>query len=118
MDAVEFLKEGARMCDTYTACEGCYGKVNACFVNDTDWRKNPEGVVAAVEKFAAENPKTTRQAEFLLAYPEGVLDNDGALLIMPCQIDKQMYDGRFNGGCKVDCKLCRRKYWLAEMTKK
>ena len=118
MDAVEFLKEGARMCDTYTACEGCYGKVNACFVNDTDWRKNTEGVVAAVEKFAAENPKTTRQAEFLLVHPEAVLDNDGALLIMPCQIDKLTHDARENGHCSMSCDDCRRKYWFAEVKKK
>ena len=116
MDAVEFLKEGSRMCDTYTACEDCPG-VEACLINDTDWRKNPEVVVAAVEKFAAENPKTTRQAEFLLVHPEAVLDNDGALLIMPCQIDKQMRDGKFNGNCKMRCKICRHIYWFAEMTK-
>ena len=118
MDAVEFLKEVARMCDTYVACEDCYGKVNACFVNDTDWRKNPEGVVAAVEKFAAENPKVTRQAEFLLAYPEGVLDADGLLCIAPCQINKQARNAKISGHCNSDCRDCRRKYWLAEVKKK
>ena len=117
MDAVEFLEEAHRMCDSFDDCEGCPG-VAACLVNDTDWRKNPEVVVAAVEKFAAENPKVTRQAEFLLVHPEAVLDSDGILRVLPCMIDEQMYDGRFNGGCKVGCKLCRRKYWLAEMTKK
>lgn len=117
MDAIDFLKEAHRMCESYDDCEGCPG-VAACLVNDTDWHKNPEDVVAAVEKFAAENPKVTRQAEFLLAYPEAILDNDGALLIKPCQIDKQMRDDRFNGNCKMGCKLCRRKYWLAEAPKK
>lgn len=114
MDAVEFLKEGARMCDTYAACEGCYGRENACFVNDTDWRKNPEGVVAAVEEFAAENPKVTRQEAFLLAYPETTLDKNGVLCIMPCQIDKRIHDDRMNGSCKLNCNLCRRKYWFAD----
>lgn len=102
MDAVEFLKEAVRMCDTY----------------DTDRRENPEGVVAAVEKFAAENPKVTRQAKFLLAYPEGVLDADGLLCIAPCQIDKQARDGKTSGCCSADCRECRRKYWLAEAKQK
>lgn len=118
MDAVEFLKEGARMCDTYKACESCYGRANACLANDTDWRKNPEGVVATVEKFAAENPKVTRQAEFLLAYPEGVLDADGLLCIAPCLINKQARDAKISGNCNSDCVDCRRKYWFAEVTKK
>lgn len=50
MDAVEFLKEAHRMCDSYDDCEGCPGVSAACFINDTDKRENPEGVVAAVEK--------------------------------------------------------------------
>ena len=117
MDAVEFLEEAHRMCDSFDDCEGCPG-VAACLVNDTDWRKDPEGVVAAVEKFAAENPKTTRQAEFLLAYPEGVLDADGLLCIAPCQINKQARNAKISGHCNSDCMDCRRKYWLAEEPKK
>ena len=117
MDAIDVLREAHRMCNSLDECEGCPG-VAACLVNDTDWRKNPEGVVAAVEKFAAENPKTTRQAEFLLVHPEAVLDNDGILCVLPCMIDKQMYDGRFNGNVKKDCKHGRHKYRFAEMKKK
>lgn len=118
MDAVEFLKEAHRMCDSYDDCEGCPGVSNACFINDTDKRENPEGVVAAVEKFAAENPKVTRQAKFLLAYPQARLDKKGVLCVMPCQINKQIYDARMNGNCTADCSPCRRKYWLAEVKKK
>lgn len=118
MDAVEFLKEGARMCNTGTDCEDCPGKVGACFINDEDKRKNPEGVVAAVEKFAVEHPKATRQAKFLLAYSEAAQDVDGVLAIMPCLIDKQARDAKISGYCNSDCMSCRRKYWLAEVTKK
>ena len=98
MDAVEFLKEEVRMCDMY----------------DTDRRENPEGVVAAVEKFAAENPKATRQAKFLLICPEATLDADGLLCIMPCQINKKARDAKMSGYCNSDCRGCRKKYWLAE----
>ena len=114
MDAVEFLKEGFRMCDAFGDCKGCPGEAGACFINDTDWRKKPEGVVATVEKFSAENPKTTRQAEFLLVCPEATLDADGLLCIMPCQINKQARDAKMSGYCNSDCRDCRKKYWLAE----
>lgn len=114
MDAVEFLKEAVRMCDTYGGCKGCYGETNACFNSDTDRRENPEGVVAAVEKFAAEIPKATRQAKFLLVCPEATLDADGLLCIMPCQINKQARDAKMSGYCNSDCRDCRKKYWLAE----
>ena len=117
MDAVEFLKEAHRMCDSFDDCEDCPG-VAACLVNDTDWHKNPEDVVASVEKFAAENPKTTRQAEFLLAYPEAPQAANGALCIGPCQIDKLTHDARENGHCSMSCDDCRRKYWFAEVKKK
>lgn len=115
MDAVEFLKEGHRMCDSFDGCDGCPGAAGACFINDIIWCKKPEDVVAAVEKFVAENSKTTRQAQFLLAYPEGVLDVDGLLCIMPCQISKQARDAKINGYCNSDCRDCRRRYWLAEI---
>lgn len=49
MDAIDFLKEAHRMCESYDDCEGCPG-VAAYLVNDTDWHKNPEIVVDAVEK--------------------------------------------------------------------
>lgn len=114
MNAVEFLKEAVRMCDTYGICKGCYGETNACFNSDTDRRENPEGVVAAVEEFAAENPKVTRQEEFLLAYPEATRDKNGVLCIMPCQIDKRIHDDRMNGNCKLDCDICRRKFWFTD----
>lgn len=115
MDAVEFLKEAQRMHDSFGNCEGCPGEANACFISDADRSENPEGVVAAVEKFAAENPKITRQAQFLLAYPEGVLDVDGLLCIMPCQISKRARDAKISGYCNSDCRDCRRRYWMAEI---
>lgn len=114
MDAVEFLKEGPRMCDAFSNCEGCPGAGRRLLYQRYRLAQNPDGVVAAVEKFVAENPKTTRQAEFLLAYPEGVLDADGLLCIMPCQINKQARDAKMSGYCDSACRECRRKYWLAE----
>ena len=48
MDAVEFLRTAYRMCDTYSDCDSCPAAFNSCFVNTTDRRRNPDGVVAAV----------------------------------------------------------------------
>ena len=38
MDAVEFLEEAHRMCDSFDDCEDCPG-VAACRGNDTEWQK-------------------------------------------------------------------------------
>lgn len=79
MDAVKFLAERERMCKTYDICEGCpLRKMHTglcyklCF-------KHPEEAVAAVEKWAQEHPRKTRQSEFLKLFPDAPLNIDGAV---------------------------------------
>ena len=115
MDAVEYFKAYARMCDSFDSknnitgkpCVGCplddIGR--GCHMNDLT--NNAEECVAAVEKWAKEHPVKTRQSEFLKMYPNARID-DGVIFLGPCAIDK-------SHKCKFDCKKCCRDYWLQEV---
>lgn len=80
MDAVKFLKERKRMCQSFrgTSCDGCLihkerGKL-LCF---EFFEKHPEQSVAIVEKWSKEHPQETRLTEFLKHYPNALMEDDG-----------------------------------------
>ena len=108
MDAVKYLKERKRMCDSYNnMCDGCgFGKVPKCNRTEDD---NPEKAVAIVEKWSDEHPKKTRQSELLKAFPNAEIEN-GIAVACPKSLDK-------NVECEPlsSCVECIRKYWLTEI---
>lgn len=80
MDAVKFLKERKRMCQSFigTSCDGCLihkerGKL-LCF---EFFEKHPEQSVAIVEKWSKEHPEETYLTQFLKHYPNALMDDDG-----------------------------------------
>ena len=110
MDAVKYLKERNRMCDSYNnMCDGCgFGKVPKCNHTEED---NPEKAVEIVEKWSAEHPMKMRQGEFLKIFPNAVMRN-GVIQICPRNIDQNSITSE---KCKeLVCSECRKKYWLAE----
>lgn len=110
MDAIKYLKEKKRMCNSYNAmCDGCgFGKLPNCNnIEDND----PEKSVAIVGKWSAEHPIKTRQSEFLKMFPD-VKFADGVIDICPCQIDTKIKD---NCSRLSPCFNCRKEYWLAEV---
>lgn len=117
MDAVEYLKEAERMCDTIGMCECCpFGSSKPAFPCgsslsslDTEY---PEKAVEIVEKWAAEHPIKTRQSELLNKFPAASInDSDNILLIQPCLLDTTQY-----ASCKTKtCDECRKEYWLEEV---
>jgi hypothetical protein len=124
MDAVEYFKAYARMCDSFDSKDNVTGKPcvgcplddigRGCHMNDLT--NNAEECVAAVEKWAKEHPVKTRQSEFLKQYPEAEIGDDGLPGVDPCQLYKEIanveiYDGYCN---KYGCTDCRRDFWLAE----
>lgn len=121
MDAVNFLKERARMCEANqtgeTTCENCaaYKGVSQCYKLGEP--KDPEKMVAIVEQWAAEHPAKTRQSVFLEQYPEAAISKDGAIAICPLAISAAYRHG--NGACNKEnsdsCADCRRKFWSAEV---
>lgn len=111
MDAVKYLKERKRMCDSYNnMCDGCgFGKVPKCNRAEED---NTEKAVEIVEKWSAEHPIKTRQSEFLKMFPNADIRN-GVIFICPRKTNKNSVTSE---ECdKSTCFECRKKYWLEEV---
>ena len=113
MDAIKFMKEKKRMCESYSMCtEACLLKkpvdesrltcLGYCFAH-------PEEAVEIVEKWSSEHPKKTRQSELLKAFPNAEIEN-GIAVACPKSLDK-------NVECETlsSCVECTRKYWLTEI---
>lgn len=120
MDAVNFLKERARMCEANQTgemtCENCaaYKGVSQCYKLGEP--KDPEKMVAIVEQWAAEHPIKTSQSEFLKLFPGAEPTKDGVLAICPKAFSPEYKDEM--GLCKryyAECDNCCRQFWLAEV---
>ena len=119
MEALEFLKERARMCNSYLPnCEGCRVDeekpvMSECYL----WMfENPERAVKIVEEWSAAHPRKTRQSVFLEQYPEARIEDDGVLQIYPCVISASHRNAR--GNCVTmgrKCPDCRREFWMQEV---
>lgn len=113
MNAVEFLKEERRMCESFE--QGCL----KCLLRDTRCRAIPgetdEGIekeVSIVEKWSKEHPIKTRQSVFLKQFPKAELDVSGVITICPAPLSEDYRND--HGGCKhpgVACSKCRREFW-------
>lgn len=127
MDAVEYFKAYARMCDSFDSknnitgkpCVGCplddIGR--GCHMNDLT--NNAEECVAAVEKWANEHPVKTRQSELLKLFP-GAEIRDGVLNVCPRKIDPEAYTHQRGYNCihikdDVLCPDCMRGFWFQEI---
>ena len=114
MDAVEFLNEGTRMCNSYEACVGCpmYPTDDCCMV-----KMNLKQMINIVEQWAKAHPIKTRQSEFLKQWPDAEIGDDGYPSVAPCQLYKDMEEKDENGVCckNCGCGICRRDFWLKEI---
>lgn len=82
MDAVKFLKEKKRMCDSFddycTDCTGCEIESKSSGMHCAEYiEKYPEQAVEIVEKWSEEHPEETRLTQFLKHYPNAPMDDDG-----------------------------------------
>lgn len=119
MDAVKFIEEARRMCQTYNGreerCPANYSVCANCRINITH-NTDATDAVKIVEEWSAEHPRKTRQDVFLEQYPEADLDPRGVLSICPIGISAAHRDS--DGGCKnpyVRCDNCRREFWMQEV---
>lgn len=116
MDALEFLKEQKRMCNSYKWCKGCPLEEGKCVVSDVTPDKDCERIVTAVEQWSKEHPRKTRQSVFLEQYPEAEIDANGVVGLCPMFISAAHRDS--DGECNYPerlCKDCRRKFWMQEV---
>lgn len=121
MDAVEFLKEKSRMCNTFNLCDGggyketceLYKEGLTCADYTNDY---PEKAVEIVERWAKEHPRKTRQSELLKLFPRVDMTADDVIAFCPESMDSAL-------ACPIkerdhydpECGDCRKKYWLEEV---
>ena len=109
MDALEFLRERRRMCDSYRHCEGCPLGAAECVVRDVAPDEDYKRIIATVEQWSKEHPRKTRQSMFLEQWPNCSMADNGVIRICPRSVVKN-YDCVFSG-----CSECRREFWMKEV---
>lgn len=119
MDAVKFIEERNRMCNSFgDKCIGCSAS-NACndepccCAFDQESTLDATVQVAMVEKWSAEHPRKTRQSVFLEHWPNAKVSVDGVLVFCP-----QELDGHYtcqSTGAEMRCRSCRLKFWMQEV---
>lgn len=116
MDAVKFLQERARMCNSFSPnCEGCrVDEAKPVMSECYQWMfENPERAVKIVEEWSAANPRKTRQSMFLEQWPNAIVEY-GTLTICPKVVLGRK--GWAEDGCgEILCNNCRREFWGQEV---
>ena len=117
MDAVKFLQEKERMCNSFSPdCEGCRVEEEKPVMSECClWMfENPERAVKIVEEWSAAHPRKTRQSVFLEQWPNARPADDGVLTFCPKRFD-------FYISCLAECHSlkkcsdCRREFWMQEV---
>ena len=117
MDAVKFLQERARMCNSFSPdCEGCRVDEEKPVMSECyQWMfENSERAVEIVEEWAAAHPRKTRQTTLLKQYPEAEIDSRGCAMLCPKRISA---DSRKRYGSCTNrlCADCRKEFWGQEI---
>lgn len=118
MDALEFLRERKRMCNSFNMCScGCPAWDGSCKLATGavfEWEADKQ--VEIVNEWAAEHPRKTRQSIFLEQFPNVLLDINGMIDISPCRVDSKQHPFNGNDCCKFkSCGDCRREFWMQEV---
>ena len=105
MDALTFLREWKRMCDTFENCCMCpVGDCSGCLGNATT--KARIYLLETIEKWAAENPQKTILQDFLDKYPDAPMDEHGMPLEV-CPVDLGISDAKLCEESSLDaCVKC------------
>lgn len=121
MDAVEFIREWKRMCESTECCGDCAGRAargkgGTCMLQNVE---NPAKLAAAVEEWSKEHPRKTRQSEFLKQWPKAKKAEDGVLCIRPCFLmadyQKESCKDTYIDEWGSDCYPCVSKFWMQEV---
>lgn len=85
MDAVKFIKERDRLCDSYKTCSDC--PLNVDSISHCDFETNdPEKLVELVELWSMAHPPKTMLQDFLEKYPNALIDEDGEPFVCPADL--------------------------------
>lgn len=116
MDAVKFIEERNRMCESFgDRCTGCPASNGGCAVSQES-TLDATAQIAIVEEWSAAHPRKTRQSVFLEQYPGTILDVFGVLRLCPARISAAYRndDGECKNPEKV-CSDCRSEFWMQEV---
>lgn len=115
MDAKEFFKEAARLCDSDDVMnmdkdmkEDLWTLLDIC-ANEDRFKNGYDELIDYVEKWSKDNPLKTRQEVLVKRFPYQRLDADGLSPICPRDFDTRIKRDR----CDDDCHECRKKYWTS-----
>lgn len=107
MNAIEYLKEFRRMCDSNLGCPECpffYANNGSGLACSNFHKERPEEAVFIVEKWSKENPQKTILQDFLEKHPNARTNDDGIPNLCPCILGYQL---DFNPNCfKHNCDKC------------
>ena len=118
MDAVKFLQERARMCNSFSPdCEGCRVDeekpvMSECYM----WMfENPERAVKIVEEWSAAHPRKTRQDMFMEQYPNARIDSQAVIYVCPADAYGDKVCPKNEENFHMPCCDCRREFWMQEV---
>lgn len=113
MDAVKFIEERKRLCETNYSCIGCPANDSSrCRFSFTVGDEAAEQV-ELVKRWCAAHPRKTRQSVFLEQYPNAKLNAKGIVAIWPCCVEKNR---QHDIGCKSTfCIKCSEEFWSQEV---
>ncbi len=116
MDAIKFLNEYKRMCNTLK-CVNCPACTPDCdCILSVDSNTPPEEKIKIIENWSNEHPAKTRQSVFLEQYPEARIRSNGALSVCPAIISAAYRAD--DGGClnsSKGCGSCCLEFWMKEV---
>lgn len=77
MEAIEFLKDHRRMCDSHPNCDGCPLMNSPCL--SSDWQelndKALSAIVVAVTLWSRDNPPVTNETKFREIFGNNAVDS-------------------------------------------
>lgn len=106
MDAVKFLKEYNRLCDSFELkpndCDECPLNEIGCDIMSSSI--DIEKVVAVVEQWSKDHPQKTLKEDFLEKYPNAMVDDEGVPRLCACHLG---YEEAFKNCDEfTNCKNC------------
>lgn len=117
MDALAFLRERKRMCNSYKCCVGCPLVESHCIVSSATSDEDFKKMTDVVEQWLNEHPRKTRQSVFLEQWPDAIIGDDGLPEVGPCQLRAGLIHGDSVDDCENRglCTECRREFWMQEV---
>lgn len=117
MDALAFLRERKRMCNSYKCCVGCPLVESHCIVSSATSDEDFKKMTDVVEQWLNEHPRKTRQSVFLEQWPDAIISDDGLPEVGPCQLHAGLIHGDSVDDCENRglCTECRREFWMQEV---